>query len=102
MLFRSGSALQSGLNLVNQRDRQSVATAGIVGVATRLAAAFLTKGAIPSPLPPTSLGTNRPTYVPTKMEITLNLLPVQSRQQVSKQFSVKSFANGDLIKGGFW
>ena len=100
--IRAGSALQSGLNLVNQRDRQSVATSGIVGIATRLAAAFLTKGAIPSPLPPPSLGTNRPTYVPTKMEISLNLLPVQSRQQVSKQFSVKSFANGDLIKGGFW
>jgi hypothetical protein len=30
------------------------------------------------------------------------MLPTQSRQQVSKQFSVKEFANGNLIKGGFW
>jgi hypothetical protein len=29
-------------------------------------------------------------------------LPVQSRQQVSNQFSVKDFANGNLLKGGFW
>jgi hypothetical protein len=27
---------------------------------------------------------------------------VQTRSQVSKQFSLKGFANGELIKGGFW
>jgi hypothetical protein len=48
------------------------------------------------------LGTNRPTYVPTKIEMSFTLLPVQSRSQVSKQFSLKNFANGNLIKGGFW
>jgi hypothetical protein len=67
-----------------------------------LAAAFLTKGALSNPFGPTTLGLNSPTYVPTKMEIQLTLLPVQSRNQVSKQFSVKEFANGNLIKGGFW
>jgi hypothetical protein len=41
-------------------------------------------------------------YVPTKMEIDITLIPVQTRSQVSKQFSLKGFANGDLIKGGFW
>jgi hypothetical protein len=41
-------------------------------------------------------------YVPTKMEIDISLIPVQTRSQVSKQFSLKEFANGDLIKGGFW
>jgi hypothetical protein len=30
------------------------------------------------------------------------LIPLQSREQISKQFSLKGFANGDLIKGGFW
>lgn len=99
---RAGSGLNVGVSQVNQRDRQSVATNGLVGVATRLAAAFLTKGAIPNAPGPTTLGLNRPTYVPTKMEISMTLLPVQSRQQVSKQFSVKEFANGNLIKGGFW
>ena len=42
------------------------------------------------------------TYVPTKMEISVTLHPIQTRNQVSKQFSLQSFANGDLIKGGFW
>jgi hypothetical protein len=36
------------------------------------------------------------------MEISITLLPMQSRTQVSQQFSVKGFANGDLLKGGFW
>jgi len=99
---RAGSGLNVGVSQVNQRDRQSVATNGLVGVATRLAAAFLTKGAVTPPPAPATLGLNRPTYVPTKMEISMTLLPVQSRQQVTKQFSVKEFANGNLIKGGFW
>jgi hypothetical protein len=99
---RAGSGLNVGVSQVNQRDRQSVATNGLVGVATRLAAAFLTKGAIPGAPSPATLGLNRPTYVPTKMEISMTLLPVQSRQQVTKQFSVKEFANGNLIKGGYW
>jgi hypothetical protein len=41
-------------------------------------------------------------YVPTKMEIDITLIPVQTRSQVSKQFSLKSFANGKLLEGGFW
>jgi hypothetical protein len=100
--IRAGSPNQLGTNLVNQRDRQNVTTGSLFGGLNRLAAALLTKGAIPNPPAPASLGLNRPTYVPTKIEIQLTLLPIQSRSQVSKQFSVKEFANGNLIKGGFW
>jgi len=100
--IRAGSPGNVGVNLNTRRDRQTVATNGIFGSLNRLAAAFLTKGAIPGPPAPPTLGLNRPTYVPTKMEITVTLLPIQSRQQVSKQFSVKEFANGNLLRGGFW
>ena len=67
----------------------------------------VTKGALPNQdrisIPnPGELGGDRPTYVPTRMEITLTLLPVLSRSQVSKEFSLKGFANGDLLRGGFW
>lgn len=100
--IRAGSPNQLGLNQVNQRDRQTVSTGSLFGGLNRLAAALLTKGAIPKPPPPPSLGSNRPTYVPTKIEISLTLFPIQSRNQVSKQFSLADFANGNLIKGGFW
>jgi hypothetical protein len=100
--IRAGSPGNQNVNLTTRRDRQSVATNGVFGSLNRLAAAFLTKGAIGGPPAPPTLGLNRPTYVPTKMEITITLLPIQSRQQVSKQFSVKEFANGNLLRGGFW
>jgi hypothetical protein len=100
--IRAGSPNQLGTNQINQRDRQTVSTGSLFGGLNRLAAALLTKGAIPERPAPPSLGTNRPTYVPTKIEISIVLLPIQSRNQVSKQFSVKEFANGNLIKGGFW
>lgn len=100
--IRAGSPNNTGLNLTSLRDRQSTALPSTLAGLQRLANAFLKKGALPSPPSPPSLTTNNPTYVPTKMEINITLLPVQSRQQVSKQFSVKEFANGNLIKGGFW
>jgi hypothetical protein len=59
--IRAGSINQVGLNLTNQRDRQSVATNSLFGGLNRLAAAFLTKGALPNPLAPPTLGLNRPT-----------------------------------------
>lgn len=100
--IRAGSPGNIGTNLTTNRNRQSVATNGVFGSLNRLAAAFLSKGAENRSPAPATLGTNRPTYVPTKMEISITLLPIQSRNQVSKQFSVKEFANGNLIKGGFW
>ena len=42
------------------------------------------------------------TYVPTKMEIALTLYPIQTRQQVSQKFSLKGFADGSLLRQGFW
>lgn len=60
------------------------------------------KGAIQDTPSPPTIALNSPTYVPTKMDITLSLLPMQSRNQVSTQFNFKEFANGKLLKGGFW
>jgi hypothetical protein len=100
--IRAGSPNQLGTNQVNQRDRQTVSTNSLFGGLNRLAAALLTKGAIPGVPAPPGFAQNTPTYVPTKMEMIISLLPIQSRNQVSKQFSVKEFANGNLIKGGFW
>jgi hypothetical protein len=46
--------------------------------------------------------TERATYVPTKMEIDISLIPVNTRNQISKSFSFKEFANGNLLKRGYW
>jgi hypothetical protein len=43
-----------------------------------------------------------PTYVPTKIDLSITLHPVNTREQVSKQFSLKQYANGNQLRGGFW
>lgn len=102
--IRAQSSLNVGTNLLVRRDRQTIAGNPLSYALQRLSTALpgLTQGAEDTRPAQNSLPVGSPTYVPTKMEISLTLLPVQSRQQVSKQFSVKNFANGNLLKGGFW
>lgn len=104
-----------GLNLENRRPRTSGPAIGgslgtVVAIIDRLTNAGFKNGSLtdrPTPGQVTQNVTNQTsinsTYVPTKMEISITLLPMQTRNQVSKQFSLKSFANGSLLAGGgFW
>ena len=104
--IRAGSPNINGTNLITRRARQDLPTDPITGAVKRLENLFssqgIIKGAITSPPAPPTLGKNSPTYVPTKIDCSISLLPMQTRAQVSQVFSLKSFANGDLIKGGFW
>jgi len=104
--IRATSININGTNLLSRRVRQDLPTNPISSAVNRLANLFssqgISKGGIYNPPAPPTLGKNEPTYVPTKIEISLILLPMQTRSQVSQQFSVKGFANGDLLKGGFW
>ena len=50
----------------------------------------------------TYLSNSSVTYVPTKMKMSITCSPVVSRNQVSNKFSLKQYATGDLLKGGFW
>jgi hypothetical protein len=100
--IRAQSGNANGTNLQIQRNRQTIAGNPLSYALQRLATVGLSKGALDPRLASNTLGLNDPTYVPTKMDINLMLYPMQSREQVSKQFSVKNFANGNLLKGGFW
>jgi hypothetical protein len=102
--IRAGSANINGTNLQTRRPRQDLPTNPISSALRRLQSLGqgFNPGAEPSPPAAPTLGLNNPTYVPTKIDISIALLPMQSRSQVSKQFSVKQFANGQLLKGGFW
>lgn len=52
------------------------------------------------PNPQWKMQENRvPTYVPTKMQITLNAYPVISRKDISDNFSLQGYANGSLLLG---
>jgi hypothetical protein len=97
-----------GSNLLNRRAAVASNPGGSsLAGAFRLVNALLPKGANPQvPSQGTVNGsvtnTTGATYVPTKMEIDITLIPVQTRAQVSQQFSLKGFAEGRLLKGGFW
>jgi len=98
-----------GLNLTNRYNPSgaSLPAGGSLAGLTRLTNALLPKGAQTLPPAPNSVAgsvtNNTPaSYVPTKMEIDITLIPAQTRSQISKQFSLAGFANGDLLKGGFW
>lgn len=97
---RSKNTIPPGL--LQRRQRQSVPTNIFSSVWARLSAAGLRKGAQPAPPPVPSLGIANATYVPTKLDMTIILKPIQSRQQVSRQFRLDQYANGDLLKAGFW
>jgi hypothetical protein len=80
----------------------------ISAVINRLRNALLPKGALPN-VPQELLTVSQSvnnidnsTYVPTKITVQINLLPIQTRNQQSQQFSVREFANGNLLKDGFW
>lgn len=99
----------------NRRDQSSGPSLGgtlgtVVAIIDRLKNAGLTTGGVGDVLnfaaqSSATAATNQSsvdsTYVPTKMEISITLLPMQTREQVSKQFSLENFANGNLLKG-FW
>jgi len=104
--IRARSTNINGTNLLTRRNRQDLPTNPISGAVARLQNLFSGQGISYGaernrPQPPT-LGQNQPTYVPTKLDISLSLLPVQSRSQITNQFSVADYASGALLKGGFW
>jgi hypothetical protein len=111
--IRARSPNINNSNMLNQRQASNARSPGTTwgngvlgnflgGAINRLANAGVPKGAVNMPPAPPTFGLNSPTYVPTKMNIAITLLPVQSRKQQSQQFSLKQYANGDLLKGGFW
>jgi hypothetical protein len=106
--IRAGSPNNNGTDLLKRRTstQNNLPTNPISGALTRLNQLFsgqgIQKGGIVYQNAPSNLSKNSPTYVPTKIEISISLLPVITRSQASRQFSLKQFANGDLVKQGFW
>lgn len=101
-----------GLTLAGRRNSVNSNPFTLSSITNRLASAGLWPGAEPGQQSPgrqdlgyvnqTVDGTSATTYVPTRMDITVTLLPIQTRSQVSQQFSLKKFADGSLLRGGFW
>ncbi len=44
-------------------------------------------------------GSVTPTYVPTKMQIQISAVPIVSRNDISRAFSLRKYATGELLRG---
>jgi hypothetical protein len=66
----------------------------------RLTDAHLAPGALGQP-PAFSgtTGTTEPTYVPTKMQISITAIPIVTRNDISNKFSLKEYGTGKLLQG---
>ena len=106
--IRAVSANNLQLNQNQLRNKRVETTNNSLRSGFRLANALLPSGqslnqGATAPVPTfNGPNTENPTYVPTKMEMVITLLPIQSRQQVSQVFNLQEFANGNQLKGGFW
>ena len=103
--IRAGSPNINGTNMLTRRDRQDLPTNPISGAVARLQNLWSSQGIMPGanrtpPLVP-SLSQNQPTYVPTRLEFSISLLPVQTRRQMSRQFSLQDYASGALAGGKY-
>jgi hypothetical protein len=105
--IRAGAPNNYG-NLFSQRAKTGgISTSPFGAVLSRLSTIGIPLAAEPrSPTPPPiNQNVNNltgATYVPTKIEINVTLLPTNTRSQVSQQFDLKKYADGSLIKGGYW
>lgn len=95
-------------NLFSQRAKTGgISTNPFGAVLSRLSTIGIPLAAEPTAPTPSNVNQNvnnltGATYVPTKIEINVTLLPTNTRAQVSQQFSLKKYADGSLIKGGYW
>ena len=106
--IRADNPNNFGTDLLNRRaGALNPPSNPLSAIATRLGLSGLFPGATPvkpsyGAVTNSVTNTAKATYVPTKIDISVSLLPVQTRDQVSKEFSLKKFADGNLLRGGFW
>lgn len=108
--IRANAPNNYGQNMLTQRARTGAIAANAGSASLTRLLGTLTKppvGATATPPTPGMINqnvnnTSQATYVPTKIELSITLLPINTRSQVSTQFNMKDFASGALIKGGFW
>jgi len=96
------------VNLNGRQEKTQTGLNPIMAVIDRLRNAGLKKGALPNVPAQTLLdlqsvnNIDNSTYVPTRCEISITLMPIQTRDQQSTLFNMKDYASGQLLKGGFW
>jgi hypothetical protein len=101
--IRAGSTTAwGGQSISPSGDQARGYTASYVPGLDRLFSSGLTKGGISENNQIVALSSQQATYVPTKMQIIITLLPIVTRGEIARTFSLADYASGKLLKKGFW
>lgn len=97
--IRAGSTTQwAGQNVAPYSAKSSTSNS----ILDRLFGSGLTVGGITPEPKFNGLSNSQATYIPTKLQITLNAIPIVTRGNIANEFSVKKYATGELLKKGIW
>ena len=93
------ATLQYNLRNKNTNNGPSWAGSTVRKVLNRLPSGAEPNYSLPSVA---NLNSDEATYVPTQITISLVLLPVNNRLQISQNFNLNEYGNGKLLKKGMW
>lgn len=100
--IRAGSTVQyAGQNLRSYSSKAPV-VGFLDAILSRLRGSGLNRGGMSGAPKFSSLANSEATYVPTKIQLTINCVPVVSRNDITNNFSVEQYATGSLIQKGIW
>jgi hypothetical protein len=98
--IKAGStATPAGVNRGNNPSQPKPGGSGQAGAA-RLSSSGINPGAVSAPPDwQRDTGTKEPTYVPTKISLSITAIPIVTRNDISNKFSLTEYATGALLRG---
>ena len=98
--IKAGStATPAGVNRGNNPSQPKSGGSGQAGAA-RLSSSGINPGAVSAPPDwQRDTGTKEPTYVPTKISLSITAIPIVTRNDISNKFSLTEYATGALLRG---
>lgn len=92
----SSPTLQPGVDSTAYNGSKGEVSTSVLG---RLLSSGLNTGAQKSAPQFTKATNTQPTYVPTKIQLSLTAYPIVTRNDISNKFSLKDYATGSLLQG---
>jgi hypothetical protein len=93
----------AGVTRENSPSQPKATTGFSFASAGRMLASFINPGATQSApqfrTPSSYTATKEPTYVPTKITLSITAVPIVTRNDISNKFSLKQYATGSLLRG---
>ena len=100
-IIAGSNSTPPGVNQQNNSSGKPGESIIAQAAASRLSSSGLNPGALVSGanFQNTNTGSKEPTYVPTKINISIQAVPIVTRNDISNKFSLKEYATGALLRG---